>query len=79
MQMTAAQEPKELYKVVTIAILQAAIFQHEPQVCNLYVFNCQARVQVPNPLSQQAPNPDPKVRPSIKNPKSQFFGLGLTQ
>ena len=30
--------------------------------------NCQARVQVPNPLSQQAPNPDPKVRPSLKNP-----------
>ena len=41
--------------------------------------NCQARVQVPNPLSQQAPNPDPKVRPSLKNPKTQFFGLGLTQ
>ena len=37
------------------------------------------RVQVPNPLSQQAPNPDPKVRPSLKNPKTQFFGLGLTQ
>ena len=40
---------------------------------------CQALVQVPNPLSQQAPNPDPKVRPSLKNPKTQFFGLGLTQ
>ena len=39
-------------------------------------FNCQTRVQVPNPLSQQAPNPDPKVRPSLKNPKTQFFGLG---
>ena len=38
--------------------------------------NCQARVQVPNPLSRQAPNPDPKVRPSLKNPKTQFFGLG---
>ena len=37
---------------------------------------CQARVQVPNPLSQQAPNPDPKVRPSLKKPKTQFFGLG---
>ena len=37
---------------------------------------CQARVQVPNPLSQQAPNPDPKVRPSLKNPRTQFFGLG---
>ena len=37
---------------------------------------CQARVQVPNPLSQQAPNPDPKVRPSLKSPKTQFFGLG---
>ena len=36
----------------------------------------QARVQVPNPLSQQAPNPDSKVRPSLKNPKTQFFGLG---
>ena len=40
---------------------------------------CQAQVQVPNPLSQQAPNPDSKVRPSLKNPKTQFFGLGLTQ
>ena len=39
-------------------------------------WNCQARVQVPNPLSQQAPNPDPKVRPSLENPKTQFFGLG---
>ena len=38
--------------------------------------NCQARVQVPNPLSQQAPNPDPKVRLSLKNPKTQFFRLG---
>ena len=38
--------------------------------------NCQARGQVPNPLSQQAPNPDSKVRPSIKNPKTQFYGLG---
>ena len=37
---------------------------------------CQARVQVPNPLSQKAPNSDPKVRPSLKNPKTQFFGLG---
>ena len=37
---------------------------------------CQARVQVPNTLSQQAPNPDRKVRPSLKNPKTQFFGLG---
>ena len=27
---------------------------------------CQALVQVPNPLSQQAPNPDPKVRTSLK-------------
>ena len=27
---------------------------------------CQARVQVPNPLSQQARNPDPKFRPSVK-------------
>ena len=38
--------------------------------------NCQARVQVPNPLSQQAPNPNSKVGPSLKNPKTQFFGLG---
>ena len=38
--------------------------------------NCQARVHVPNTLSQQAPNPDPKVRPSLKNQKTQFFGLG---
>ena len=30
---------------------------------------CQARVQVPNPLSQQAPNPDSKVRPSLKTQK----------
>ena len=41
--------------------------------------NSPALVQVPNPLSQQAQNPDPKVRPSLKNPKTQFFGLGLTQ
>ena len=34
--------------------------------------NCQARVQVPNPLSQQAPNPDSKVSLSLKNPKTQF-------
>ena len=40
---------------------------------------CQAQVQVPNPLSQQAPNPDPKVRPSLKKPKTQFYGLELTQ
>ena len=45
----------------------------------VHTYNCQARVQVPNPLSQQAPNPDSKVRPSLKNPKTQFFGLGLTQ
>ena len=35
-------------------------------LCNTY---CQARVQVPNPLSQQAPNPDPKVRPNLKTQK----------
>ena len=34
---------------------------------------CQARVLVSNPLSQ---HPDPKVRPSLKNPNTQFFGLG---
>ena len=44
-----------------------------------FLYNCQALVQVPNPLSQQAPNPNPKVRPSLKSPKTQFFGLGLTQ
>ena len=38
--------------------------------------NSPALVQVPNPLSQQAQNPDPKVRPSLKKPKTQFFGLG---
>ena len=32
-------------------------------------FYCQALVQVPNPLSQQAPNPDPKVRPSLDTQK----------
>ena len=37
---------------------------------------CQAQVQVPNALSQQALNPDSKVRPSLKNPKTKFFGLG---
>ena len=36
---------------------------------------CQARVQVPNPLSQQAPNPDPKVRPSLN--KTKYFRLRL--
>ena len=41
----------------------------------LYLY-CQALVQVPNPLSQQAPNPDPKIRPSLKNQETQFFGLG---
>ena len=45
-------------------------------VISFFKENCQARVQVPNPLSQQAPNPDSKVRPSVKNPKTQFFGLG---
>ena len=40
------------------------------------VICCQARVQLPNPLSQQAPSSDPKVRPSLKNQKTQFFGLG---
>ena len=28
-------------------------------------WNCQALVHVPNPLSQQAPNTDPKFRPSL--------------
>ena len=32
-----------------------------------------------NPLSQQVPRSDPKSRLSLKNPKTQFFGLGLTQ
>ena len=38
--------------------------------------NCQAQVHVPNPEAQI---PDPKSRPSLRNPKTQFFGLGLTQ
>ena len=33
----------------------------------------------PNPLSQQVPSPGPKSRQSLKKPKIQFFGLGLTQ
>ena len=54
-----------------ISCVKLLTVQHS--TLNLY---CQARVQVPNPLSQQAPNPNPKVRPSLKNPKTQFFGLG---
>ena len=51
---------------------------HQTKIENDY---CQARVQVPNSLSQQVPNPDSKFRPkslskSLKNPKTQFFGLG---
>ena len=38
-----------------------------------------AQVQVPNLLSKQARNPDPKIRQSLKTPKIQLFGLGLTQ
>ena len=38
--------------------------------------NCQALVQVPNPLSQQAPNPDPKVRQSLKKPKNPILWTG---
>ena len=34
---------------------------------------CQARVQVPNPLSQQALNPDPKFRPSLNTQKSNYL------
>ena len=37
---------------------------------------CQARVQVPNPLSQQAPNPDPKVRPSLKKTQNPILWTG---
>ena len=37
---------------------------------------CQALVQVPNPLSQQAPNPDPKVRQSLKKPKNPILWTG---
>ena len=37
----------------------------------------------PNPPSQQVPSADPtdnpKSGPSLKIPKTQFFGLGLTQ
>ena len=32
-----------------------------------------------NPLSKQVPRSDSKSRLSQKNPKTQFFGLGLTQ
>ncbi len=39
--------------------------------------NCRARVKVPNPLTQQAPTPDPKFRQSLK--KQKLFGLGMTQ
>ena len=46
---------------------------------SIIIWYCQARVQVPNPLYQQAPNPDHKFRPSLNNPKIQLFGLGLTQ
>ena len=50
-------------------------------IVSLLVFlsNFQAQVQVPNPLSQQDPNPDPKSRPSLRIGKTQFFRLGLTQ
>ena len=41
-----------------------------------FKLNCQAQVQVPNPLSQQAPNPDPKFRSSLKSPKTQLLELG---
>ena len=52
-------------------------FDKSERFCKISIFaNCQARVQVPNPVSQQAPNPDSKVRPSLKNPKTKFFGLG---
>ena len=34
-------------------------------------------LQYPVPIGPKTP--DPMVRPSLKNPKSQFFGLGLTQ
>ena len=37
---------------------------------------CQARVQVPNPLSKQAPNPDSKVSLSLKNPKNPILWTG---
>ena len=40
---------------------------------------CQAQVQVPNPLSQRAPNPDPKVSPSLKKPQNPILWTGLTQ
>ena len=37
---------------------------------------CQAQVQVPNLLSQQAPNPDFKVRPSLKKTKNPILWTG---
>ena len=60
------------------AIEECTILRYSVNIRDInFIFsNCQARVQVPNPLSEQAPNPDPKVRPSLKNPKTQFFGLG---
>ena len=43
---------------------------------------CQAQVQVPDPLSQQAPNPDPKFRPKSKKkpaqPQELCFGVYQT-
>ena len=58
------------------SLLTARALLMEKQRSAILFIYCQARVQVPNPLSQQAPNPDSKVRPSLKNPKTQFFGLG---
>ena len=42
---------------------------------HVFVYYCQALVQVPNPLSQQAANPDPKVRPSLILFKFEMLSL----
>ena len=66
------KKPRQEAEVNPISELGVKIIDFQ---IDLEIQYCQARVQVPNPLSQQAPNPDSKVRPSLKNPKTQFFGL----
>ena len=54
-------------------------------ICLLFIgktsksINCQARVQVPNPLSQQDPNPDSEGETKSKKPKNPILWTGLTQ
>ena len=43
---------------------------------NFVINNCQARVQVPNPLSQQAPNPDPGVQTKSEKSENPMFWTG---